>query len=354
VPSDSAAWAATSGGSAGHRRYGSGEEVFVPVSTATGRAVGRSFVPHNMLERGVDAAWAALLLLGVGMLAVTAAAADRLAQWFVRPIKRLIDVTEQISGGDLDARVPVSGPHETVRLAVALNVLAARIGDLLASERELVADLSHRLRTPITALRLDAEAVPGAVDPARLTAHVDSLQRTVDEIITTARQPLQTPSNASVELVSHVRERLGWWSVLADEQGRLAAAHLPDEELLVRASPAELDAAIDSLFENVFAHTPEGTGFDVVVKQRPGGGAVLVISDEGPGLERDELGVRGRSTRGSTGLGLDIVRRTAERSGGRLWLSNRLTGGAAITAEFGPPLQAKLGSRVPMLNGGRR
>jgi signal transduction histidine kinase len=166
---------------------------------------------------------------------------------------------------------------------------------------------------------------------------VATLERTVDEIITTARRPLQQQSAVSVDLVARVRDRLSWWSVLAEEQSRRAGAQLPDEELLVRASPGELDAAVDALFENVFAHTREGAGFDVLVKPRQGGGAVLVVADEGPGLEHDELGARGRSTRGSTGLGLDILRRTAESSGGRLWLANRLGGGAAITAEFGPP-----------------
>jgi signal transduction histidine kinase len=337
VPSDTRALAAMEGGAAGHAKYGGGEEVFVPVSTASGRAVGRSYIPHSLLYQGVAAAWLALLVLGLIVLALSAAAADRLARWFVRPINRLIEVTEQISGGDLDVRVPAAGPRETARLAVAFNRLAERIGELLASERELVADLSHRLRTPITALRLDAEAVPGTVDSARLAAHVSTLERTVDEIITTARRPLQQQQSVSVDLVARVRDRLSWWSVLAEEQSRRAGAQLPDEELLVRASPGDLDAAVDALFENVFAHTREGAGFDVLVKPRQGGGAVLVVADEGPGLEHDELGARGRSTRGSTGLGLDILRRTAESSGGRLWLANRLGGGAAITAEFGPP-----------------
>jgi signal transduction histidine kinase len=337
VPSDTKAWPAMQGGTAGHAGYRGGEEVFVPVSTTTGRAVGRSYIPPNLLYQGVRAAWLALLVLGLIVLALSAAAADRLARWFVRPINRLILVTEQISGGDLDVRVPAAGPKETARLAVAFNRLAERIGELLASERELVADLSHRLRTPITALRLDAEAVPGTVDSSRLAAHVATLERTVDEIITTARRPLQQQQAVSVDLVARVRDRLSWWSVLAEEQSRRAGAQLPDEELLVRASPGELDAAVDALFENVFAHTREGAGFDVLVKPRQGGGAVLVVADEGPGLEHDELGARGRSTRGSTGLGLDILRRTAESSGGRLWLANRLGGGAAITAEFGPP-----------------
>jgi signal transduction histidine kinase len=337
VPPQTSGFKAALRGSAGHSSYRGGEEVFVSVKADEGRAVGRSYIPHDLLFHGVGPAWAALLALALLVLALCAAAADRMARWFVRPVNRLIAVTDQISGGDLDARVPADGPRETARLAVSFNHLADRIGELLAAERELVADLSHRLRTPITALRLDAEAVPGSIDHSRLAAHVDTLERTVDEIIVTARRPLAEAGGARGDVVGLVRGRLAWWSVLAEEQNRRVGAQLPDEQIWVRSTPADLNAAIDALFENVFAHTREGAGFDVLVQRRPGGGAVLVVADEGPGLASAELDARGRSTRGSTGLGLDIVRRTAEATGGRIRMANRLGGGAAITVELGPP-----------------
>jgi signal transduction histidine kinase len=337
VPPQTDAFEAARQGAAGHSRYGGGEEVFVSVRTPGGRAVGRSYVPHDLLFHGVGAAWVALLVLALLILGMCAAAADRMARWFVRPINRLIEVADQISGGDLEARAPVDGPRETARLAFSFNRLAERIGELIAAERELVADLSHRLRTPITALRLDAEAIPGTVDPARLAAHVVTLERTVDEIIMTARRPLTHAGGARGDLAAVVRGRLAWWSVLAEEQNRRVGAQLSDETVWVRSMPADLNAAVDALFENVFSHTKEGAGFDVLVQRRPGGGGLLVVADEGPGLASDELDTRGMSTRGSTGLGLDIVRRTAEASGGRLRIGNRLGGGAAITVELGPP-----------------
>lgn len=340
-PAEDAAYATARRGLNVHARYRGGEEVFVPVVMSAGQTTVRSFVPHSLLFRGVHVAWAALLLLGVCLVALSAAVADRTAKWLVRPINELIDVTEQISAGQLDARVPTAGPREVVTLAVAFNRLAGRIGELVAAEREVVADLSHRLRTPITALRLDADAAPGAVDAARLAEHVSTLERTVDDIIQAARRPLRAELDASVDLVTVVRERLLFWSVLAEDQSRRAEAHLPTGGVVVRGTAADVAVAIDALLENVFAHTAEGAGFDVYVEPRAHGGGAVIVTDEGPGLSSDELGERGRSTRGSTGLGLDIVRRTAESAGGRLWLANLAGGGAVITAEFGGPMFAR-------------
>ena len=323
-----------------HARHDGGEEVFVPVVTSAGQTTVRSFVPHELLFRGVHVAWAALALLGICLVALSAAVADRTAKWLVRPINQLIAVTEQISAGQLESRVPTVGPREVVTLAVAFNRLAGRIGELVAAEREVVADLSHRLRTPITALRLDADAGAGPVDAARLAEHVSTLERTVDDIIQAARRPLRKELDASTDLVTVVRERLAFWSVLAEDQSRRAEAHLPAENVIVRSAAADIAVAIDALLENVFAHTAEGAGFDVYVEPRAGGGGTVIVTDEGPGLSSDELGERGRSTRGSTGLGLDIVRRTAEAAGGKLWLANLAGGGAVITAEFGGSLFA--------------
>ena len=73
--------------------------------------------------------------------------------------------------------------------------------------------------------------------------------------------------------------------------------------------------ASDILLGNVFAHTPEGTGFAVRLSRRAGGGAWLVIADDGPGFGDADPTLRGRSSGGSTGLGLDIARRIAEASG---------------------------------------
>jgi signal transduction histidine kinase len=94
---------------------------------------------------------------------------------------------------------------------------------------------------------------------------------------------------------------------------------------------------VDALLGNVFAHTPEGGGMTVRLERRSGGGAVLVISDEGPGLPGPHTFERGHSGSGSTGLGLDIVRRVAAGAGGGVRIGNAPGGGAMITVELGAP-----------------
>jgi signal transduction histidine kinase len=104
----------------------------------------------------------------------------------------------------------------------------------------------------------------------------------------------------------------------------------------VGTGAAELAACLDALLGNVFAHTPEGTACAVDLAVRPGGGAILTVSDNGPGFTGTDPVRRGASGAGSTGLGLDIARQTAEASGGALTVHSG-PGGATVVVELGPP-----------------
>jgi len=123
------------------------------------------------------------------LLAMAVIVADQLARTLVRPLGDVAMAAERLASGDLTARAPLDGPPEVQQVSNGLNPLAARIGELRAHERETLADLSHRLRTPLTALRSDAEAL--SADPevmTRVISDVDALSRTVNEIIAEARR----------------------------------------------------------------------------------------------------------------------------------------------------------------------
>jgi len=305
-----------------------------PVRRVDGVAVVEVLVPAEQVSAGVTRTW--LILAGLGLLLFLLAllVADRLARSLTRPVTDLADTAHRLGSGDLSARVQPGGPPEVREVGTAVNRLAGRIGELLTAERESAADLAHRLRTPLTALRLDAESLPPA-DRDRLLDDVDALARTVDEIISEARRPVREGLGAACDATAVVADRVAFWAVLADEEQRGLDLDLPGRPLPVRVAAADLGAAVDALLGNVFAHTVEGTGFRVAVRPRDGGGAEVSVADSGPGLPEASV-ERGRSGGGSTGLGLDIARRTAESSGGGLRLASS-SAGATVALELGPP-----------------
>ncbi len=317
------------------REAGDGTRLVQPVRRADGTAVIEVFVPAEQLHAGVTRTWLVLGGLGAVLLVLALLVADRLARSLTRPVTDLATTAHRLGSGDLAARVDPSGPTEVRDVGAALNRLAGRIGELLAAEREDAADLAHRLRTPLTALRLDVEALP-AEDRERLLAGVDAVSRGVDEVITEARRAVREGLGTGCDAVAAVADRVAFWSVLAEEEDRAVTVDLAEGPLPVRVPAADLGAAVDALLGNVFAHTPEGTGFGVVVRPRPSGGAEVRVTDAGPGLPNGGAVERGRSGAGSTGLGLDIARRTADASGGALRLAGP-AGGTTVTLELGPP-----------------
>jgi signal transduction histidine kinase len=301
-----------------------GGRVLLPVVTGAGTAVVRTSVTPEDLRRGVRTAWIGLIGLGAVLLALSAAVASRLGRRISEPLYDVAGVAHRLREGDLGARAEARGTEETVELARALNGLAERTTELLAEERLAVADLSHRLRTPVTALRLDAEAVPESGLAQRLQEHIGVLQRTIDAIVREARRPVRTDLPARTDAVTAVRERAEHWQALADDQGRPTSAVLDEGPLPVALSGEDLVDLVDVLIDNVFAHTEEPAGFTILL-ERQGGEVRLRVEDEGAGLvPRDE------ERPGSTGLGLDIARRTAESCGGRLTLGPRPGGGTRV------------------------
>lgn len=317
---------------------GDGVEVLVAVQgLARGTAVIRAFVPSARLRAGVTRAWLVLGGVGLGLLLLSLAVADRLARSLVRALRALGRAADLLAAGNLATRAAVTGPPEMRQVSNGLNRLAARIGELLAHEREAAADLSHRLRTPLTALRIDAESLRNGSERARLISDVDGLERTVNEIIREARRPGGAATRIVCDASEVIADRADFWRPLADDQDRQMTVEIAAGPLPVGVSREDLAACTDVLLENVFSHTPEGAAFSVRVSPRASGGAWLVVSDAGPGFGDPDAALRGRSGAGSTGLGLDIVRRLTEASGGALTFGRSASGGGAVTAGFGPP-----------------
>lgn len=309
--------------------------VWATVHLGTGAVVvGVVGVPARLLESGVLRAWIVLGLVGALIVCIGVLLADRLGRSMVRSIEALGDVTRRLRGGELAARVEPTGPVEVVSVGQAVNQLADRIIELVDGEREAAADLSHSLRTPLAALQLEADTLSRQADRQRMGRAVRSMTEAIDEVIVQVRRPRPEATPAGSDLVRAVVDRLAFWSLLAGEQGRDSTTHVPDGPLLVKVTATELARAIDALVANVFAHTPEGTPFRVEVTAVGADRASLVIEDDGPGFPAGRKPRRGESGGGSTGLGLDIVARTAERGGGELRVGASARGGARVEIRF--------------------
>lgn len=340
APATDALNLALSGRTLSARTPDGGVEVLVSVQDADGTTVTRAYITEEQLHAGVVRSWLILLLVGTGLLLISLVVAHRMARSLVSSIDELAATSERLADGDLQARARSTGPAEISAVAGTLNTLADRIRDLLARERERVADLSHRVRTPLTALRLEAESLNEPGDRHRVEASVAALEQAVTDSINAARNPgresVGGAESASCDAARVVAERVEFWGVLAEDQQRTYSTDLAAVPLWVSVAEDDLSSAVDALLGNVFSHTPEGTGFGVRLEAAtaPESGGTLVVWDEGPGLEETAL-QRGHSGGDSTGLGLDIVRRCAEESGGRMTVDS--SGGARITLRLGGP-----------------
>jgi signal transduction histidine kinase len=334
-PNDPALVAARTDGTAQTVRTRTAAIVYVVNISGRGTLVVRAVVPDAELHVGVVTAWVILGVLAFLLLLSAVFAAGRLAARLSRPLHQVAAAAQAMRAGRLDTRVAEKGPPEVVALAGALNGLAERVQQLLAAERDAVADLSHRLRTPVTALRLDTDGVADPDVAERLRTHVTALERTVDAIVHDARRPSRTQPGASCDVGVVVAERVQFWSALADDQGRPLQLFLPDRPLRARLDGSDLADIVDVLVDNVFAHTDEGVAITVWVVARGDGGVVLSVEDAGPGMPAGDVVTRGRSGAGSSGLGLDIVRRLAIASGGSLELGTSPSGGALVRVVLG-------------------
>ncbi len=321
---------------------GRGQEVLLPVAGRSGVAVVRAFVPESLLRKGVPAAWATLALVGVFLLGAAATVGTVLARRLAGSVTGLAEVADRVGAGELDAKADPAGPPEVVSVARVLNTLGARVEEMLAQERELSADLSHRLRTPVTALRLDVDSLSDPTDRRRMSAHVDALTGAVDAAVAAARSPRGPARPVRCDADRVLGDRARFWSVLAEETGRSFTVSTPGVPAPVDVSADQLGAALDALMDNVFSHTPAGTPFALSVAITADGGVEVVVADAGPGVDAVELTRRGHSGAGSTGLGLDVANRTAAQAGGRVTVADGEAGGARVVMSFPPAALSNL------------
>jgi signal transduction histidine kinase len=350
-----------------------------PVDVGGATVVVEVYVPDSVLSRGVHTAWYALTALAVGLVLASVLFGDRLAAKVVGSMRTLARAAVAVGDGNLEVRVRPTGPREVAEAGLAFNRMADRLVAARIAERELVADLSHRLRTPLTVLRLDAETLDTTDTDTDSTTELDrhrttvrirhaiaTLEREIDELIRTTREAARTAAatgNAAAaaslaaigttvpaatsggsadpetagdrcDVGELVRERMVFWSAVAGDQDRPCTVLGAESRAPVPLPRADLAAALDAVVGNVLRYTPQGTALEVAVTRRDGW-VVLRVDDAGPGItDPDRAMRRGVSDHGSTGLGLDIARRATQAAGGSVNIGRARIGGASVIMMF--------------------
>ncbi|MEV8431515.1 HAMP domain-containing sensor histidine kinase [Streptomyces sp. HUAS 31] len=289
--------------------------------------------------------WGFRAVLAVAVLAVAAVIGAAAARRITRPLRQLNDMASRFSDGDLTARSPVTGPPETQTLARTLNQGAERLDTLVASQRIFVADASHQLRTPLTALRLSLDNIADGVDDdfvkedvEQATAEVVRMSRLVSGLLVLARAEAKVTAAEPLALVDIVRERLDVWRPAADERGvTIALTASTDGRPLVLASPGHLEQVLDNVLSNALEVSPDGGTITVQVEPK-GDSVVLSVLDEGPGMpDADKSRAfdrfwrgRGLTGRSGSGLGLAVVKQLVTDDGGTVALGDAPRGGLKV------------------------
>jgi hypothetical protein len=168
---------------------GGGTVTEVKAATPSGTVRVLTYLTDSQMHAGVVAWW--LLLAGacLGLVALSAGGAEIVSRRMVRSLTATAQTADRLTHGERRVRAPEAGVPEVAMVGRALNRLASRIDELIANERETAADVSHRLRTPLTRLRLDVDALPDGPSARRLAQHVSHLERTLTAVIHAARRP---------------------------------------------------------------------------------------------------------------------------------------------------------------------
>jgi len=313
-----------------------------PLST---RACGRALVLHGSesdtsLRGQVRTAW-----LGIAVAAVVVALlAAGVAGWFgrrmARPFETLATSARRLGDGDFSARAPRSGLDEADAIAQALDGTAERLGRAVERSSAFTADASHQLRTPLTALRLQLEALEASLgsrdEIAAALAETDRIEATIDDLVALTR--IDGPET-EVALAPLIDERLPAWRAIAAEQGREIVAEVP-EGASVRARPGAIAQILQVLLDNALEHARGTISLEVTVADGEGRREQAIrvcVTDEGhggpPGGSNEVGSPRARP---APGRGLALARALATAEGGQLSFAQDPSGTRACLILPGP------------------
>jgi two-component system sensor histidine kinase MprB len=304
--------------------------------------------PLDEVDRQLDRVLLVLLFVGAGGVALGAGLGAVVARTALAPVARFTRRTEQLAADpDPSERMEVAGGDELARLARSFNATLDALERSVEAQRQLVADASHELRTPIASLRANIQTLREAdrlPDDEREALRADVVGE-LDELTALVADVVELARGAPPgELADEVRVDRIVDAVVERAAGRAAARvgfEVRTEPTVVRGDPRRIHRAVSNLVDNAVKWSPPGGAVELDLA-----GGVLTVRDHGPGFADGDLPrvferfYRADGARGlpGSGLGLAIVRQAAEAHGGSVEASNAPGSGALLRVSFGPVL----------------
>ncbi len=334
-------------------------------------------VPAGSAVATARETWLLLGVFGAGVMVVATVVAVALARSVSRPLAQLEEAVGRLGRGDLQARAADgSGPPEVRSLATQFNRMAARLTDLLEAQNRFVADASHQLRSPLTALRLRLENLEAGEQGrasqglAAAGRELQRLSRLVDGLLVLTQSSSEHPGTAPVDVGRVIAERCDAWSALADERDvGLVQGALPDRPAVADLVPGDLDQILDNLLANALDACPPGARIVVRLATEGPGLANLHVTDSGPGMPSEDReraferfwqgaskpGPGAPATAKATGgLGLAIVKELAVRNNLEVQLLEAPGGGLDAVVRTVLVVEGPRSSRTGERSPGRR
>jgi len=282
------------------------------------------------------------------LIVLFAVIAQRGIRRFSRPMDDLIDAAQRIERGDYSAHIAENGPPELQSVARAFNSMSARLKTSDEQRRSFLADVAHELRTPLSVIRGQAEAIADGVYPGD-TDHVTPIldaTRALEVLVEDLRTLVLTDAGSLVLNREHVepgalvQDVMNSFEAQGEAFGVGLTSDLDAAVPMVDVDPARIRSALANVLSNAIRHTPAGGSIKVEVKAAEGN-VIITVSDTGEGIAPDllprifERFVKGPGSTGS-GLGLAITHDIITAHGGTIEIQSTVGSGTTVRITLPP------------------